>query len=130
MTHSSDEFGESLEEMFPDLDDSPSLEMAGNFGQGSLIRKTPRYTDTHLCAMFLDLKCTSCGTHSLAPQHYAVRRISHTRSQCISYEKILPHELTQYDHLPHYKYHYQMIAPFCGECLSPAYERTEKGLDE
>jgi len=131
MTYSSDEFEiESLNEMFPDLnasDDQQSLplEMAGNFGQGSLLRHPPAYTDTHLCAMFIDYKCRHCDHHTLAPQNYAVRRISNNRSQCIDYQVITWDQMHLFDHLPRYKYHYQHHADFCNECLPSDYEREE-----
>jgi hypothetical protein len=130
MTHSSDEFGDSLEDLFPNLasdsNDMPDLEQVGDFASGSGFRQTPpAYTDTHLCAMFIDYHCRACGSHTLAPQNYAIRRISNGRNQCIDYQAIAFDRLGFFDHLPRYKYHYQHHSDFCQECLSSDFFREE-----
>jgi hypothetical protein len=120
MSHSSDEFGPSLEEMFPDLgldSDMPDLEQLTDFAQGATFRQAPaKFTDTHLVTMFIVHDCAICHSRTRASSGYALRRIHHSRNACVEFQAILPDMYQFFDHLPKASKEYLQPAPFCFSC--------------
>lgn len=124
MSHPSDEFGESLDDMFPNLGDDtdmPELERLTDFGQGPTFRQVPSpYIETHLVTLFTVHNCAICHSRTRTAIGFAVRRFHHTRNTCIEYQSILPEMYQFFDHLPKaYKEHDQ-YDPFCVVCSDDA----------
>lgn len=115
-----DEFGSSLESMFPNLDedaDMPALELFGDFGGGPTFRQTPSpFTETHLVALFTVHICLQCASSTSEAQSYAVRRLHHSRNSCVEYQSILPYLYGVFDHLPKAFKNYTQSVPFCLAC--------------
>ena len=115
-----DEFGSSLESMFPNLDegaDMPALELFGDFGGGPTFRQAPApFTETHLVTVFHCYECQSCYSHYPIGSTYAIRRLHHSRNSCIEYQSILPDLYGFFDHLPKAFKNYTQSVPFCLAC--------------
>lgn len=117
MSHSHDEFGApSLEEMFSDLPEPEYADLTG-FGPGSTFAQVTTSTDTHLCVMFDEYTCSRCHKVTLAPNQYAVRKLHHTRNQCIEYQAVPADMLHLFDHLPKLRYYYHHHSTFCIHCI-------------
>lgn len=124
MPLSHDEFGDSLDDMFPNLrdeSDMPELEQLTDFGQGATFRQTPpAYTETHLVCLFTLHDCAVCHSRTRVSAGYAVRRFHRSRNACIEYQTILPEMYKFFDHLPKVFKDYHQTDPFCLTCATQA----------
>lgn len=124
MSHPSDEFGDSLSEMFPDLgedSDMPELEKLTNFSSGPVFRQVPSpYTDTHLVCLFTVHDCAICHSHTRTGVNFAIRRVHSSRNSCIEYQAVLPEMHSLYSHLPKAFKEVTQTDPFCLACATKA----------
>lgn len=120
MSFPSDEFGFiSFDDLSSSIEgvDLLDIEAKGDFSGGLLhCSAKAKFTDTHLVALFTDYKC-ACGQTNSVGNGYAIRRVHHSRNECIEYQSIMPSAIPQYDDLPRDVHTYELTSPFCMSCI-------------